>query len=68
MLYMQNFSRGYLRHLFKAGEILSMRLNTIHNLAFYISIVKSARNAIKEGRYDTFKEDMLIRLKGGNNV
>jgi len=67
-LYMQNFSRGYLRHSFKAGEILSMRLNTIHNLAFYISIVKSARNAIKEGRYDTFKEDMLIRLKGGNNV
>lgn len=64
----KNFSRGYLRHLFKAGEILAMRLNTIHNLSFYISLVKSARNAIREGCYDKFRDNMLIQLKGGNNV
>ncbi|MCX8083554.1 MAG: tRNA guanosine(34) transglycosylase Tgt [Calditerrivibrio sp.] len=65
----KNFSRGYLRHLYKAGEILSMRLNTIHNLHFYISLVKSARNAIISGNYKKFKEEMLNKLKqGGNNV
>ncbi|MEF3254624.1 MAG: tRNA guanosine(34) transglycosylase Tgt [Deferribacterales bacterium] len=64
----RNFSRGYLRHLYKAGEILSMRLNTIHNLTFYISLVKSARNAIKNGCYNKFKNKMLEQLKGGNNV
>lgn len=64
----RNFSRGYLRHLYKAGEILSMRLNTIHNLTFYISLVKSARNAIKNSCYNKFKNKMLEQLKGGNNV
>jgi len=65
----KNFSRGYLRHLYKAGEILAMRLNTIHNLHFYISLVKSARNAIIEGNYEKFKNNMLQKLsQGGNNV
>ncbi|MGB9731130.1 MULTISPECIES: tRNA guanosine(34) transglycosylase Tgt [Calditerrivibrio] len=65
----RNFSRGYLRHLYKAGEILAMRLNTIHNLHFYISLVKSARNAIINGNFEKFKSDMLLKLnQGGNNV
>lgn len=45
----QTFSRAYLRHLFMAGEILALRLNTIHNLAFYQSRIVAIRQAIKEG-------------------
>jgi queuine tRNA-ribosyltransferase len=37
----KNFSRGYLRHLYKAGELLAMRLNSIHNLHYYLSLVKA---------------------------
>lgn len=58
----RNFSRGYLRHLFKAGEILSLRLNSIHNIYFYLSLVKNSRCAIKEGRFSAFKKDMLERF------
>lgn len=42
----QNYSKAYLRHLFVAGEILAMRLNTIHNLSFYLSLMKKIRNDI----------------------
>lgn len=63
----RNFSRGYLRHLYKAGEILALRLNSIHNISFYLSIVKNSRNAIKEGKFKSFQQEMLYRLKEGNN-
>lgn len=46
----KNYSRAYLRHLFVAGEILAMRLNTIHNIAFYQSWMASIRDAIRENR------------------
>ncbi len=42
----QNYSRAYLRHLFLSGEILSIRLNTIHNLHFYLSLMKKLRQDI----------------------
>ncbi len=42
----KNFSRGYLRHLFKAGELLGMRLNSLHNLHFYLSLVKKMREML----------------------
>ena len=45
----QTFSRAYLRHLFMAGEILALRLNTIHNLAFYQNRIMAIREAITEG-------------------
>ena len=65
----KNFSRGYLRHLYKAREILALRLNTIHNLFFYISLVKDIRNAIKGGYFKKFKKEKLEMLKiGGDNV
>jgi len=65
----RNFSRGYLRHLYKAGEILALRLNTIHNLHFYISLVKEIRNAIKSGCFKKFKREKLEMFKiGGDNV
>jgi queuine tRNA-ribosyltransferase len=52
-------SRAYLRHLFKAGEILGSRLNTIHNVRFYLRLVERAREAIREGRYAAFRDAFL---------
>jgi len=51
----RNYSRGYLRHLFLAREILSMRLNTIHNLYFYLEFMRNIRAAIAEQRFGEFK-------------
>ena len=61
----RNFSRGYLRHLHKAGEYLGLRLNSIHNLHFYLSLVKRARNAIKLGVYDNFMKETLEKMSQG---
>ena len=52
----RNFSRAYLRHLFVAREILSYRLNTIHNLAFFIQLISGAREAIETGRFETYRK------------
>jgi queuine tRNA-ribosyltransferase len=51
----RNYSRGYLRHLFLSREILSMRLNTIHNLSFYFNFFRDMRKCIKEGKFLEFK-------------
>ena len=58
----KHYSKAYLRHLFLAGEILSARLNTIHNLSFYLSLMKKARQAILEGRWESFRNDCLTRF------
>lgn len=58
----KNYSRAYLRHLFMSGEILSSRLNTIHNLSFYLNLMKKAREAILEGRWVEFREFCLTRF------
>jgi len=52
----RNFSRGYLRHMFLSREILSMRLNTIHNLYFYLNFFRNMRKSIAEDNYTEFKE------------
>jgi queuine tRNA-ribosyltransferase len=52
----QNFSRAYLHHLFKIGEILGSRLNTIHNLFYYQKIVQEARLAIETGAFETYRK------------
>jgi len=46
----KNFSRAYLRHLFISGEILAMRLNTLHNLTYYQRLMQKIRAAIKNGK------------------
>ncbi len=46
----KNYSRAYLRHLFQCNEILAMRLNTLHNIAFYQNWMKDIRQAIEEDR------------------
>ncbi len=57
----QTFSRAYLRHLFRAGEILALRLNTVHNLHHYLRLMEGAREAIQEGRFEPFRR---ARLEG----
>ncbi|WP_461481290.1 tRNA guanosine(34) transglycosylase Tgt [Porticoccus sp.] len=52
----QNFSRAYLHHLEKCGEILGAQLNTIHNLRYYQNLMTSIRQAIAEQRLDDFAE------------
>ncbi len=55
----RNFSRAYIRHLFKSQEILGLQLATIHNLHFYLWLVRSAREAILEDRFAEWKSGML---------
>ena len=55
------FSRAYIRHLIKAGEILGMRLLSIHNLHFYLNLMVQARQAIAENRYTEFKDAAITR-------
>ncbi len=57
------YSRAYLRHLFLAREILSMRLNTIHNLSFYMRFFREMREAIMKGRFKEFKSRWLPVLE-----
>ncbi len=58
----KNYSKAYLRHLFAAGELLSLRLNTIHNLHFYLKLMAKARDAILSGTWPSFKQDCLTRF------
>lgn len=59
----KNFSRAYLRHLFKADEILGMRLASLHNLYFYIQLMSWARSAILENRFLEFKNYFFSRYE-----
>jgi queuine tRNA-ribosyltransferase len=58
----QNYSKAYLRHVFVADEIISARLNTLHNLHFYLALMKKSREAIREGRWAEFRNDCLTRF------
>ncbi|MCT4621455.1 MAG: tRNA guanosine(34) transglycosylase Tgt [Marinisporobacter sp.] len=55
----KNYSRAYLRHLFKAGEILSARLVTYHNLYFLLKLMENVRTAIKEDRLLDFRKEFF---------
>ncbi|MBR2863479.1 MAG: tRNA guanosine(34) transglycosylase Tgt [Bacteroidaceae bacterium] len=56
------YSRAYLHHLFKAKELLAMQIASIHNLAFYLWLVKEARKQILLDNYKAWKEEMATRL------
>jgi len=62
----RHFSRAYLRHLYTNNEILGLRLNTIHNLHFYLTLMEEMRQAIARGEMASFKEEFLNRY-GGNH-
>jgi len=55
----KNYSRAYLRHLYVAGEILAMILNTIHNVRYYMRLMEQIRTALKDGCFLKFKKDFL---------
>jgi len=55
----KNFTKAYLRHLFISNEILSLRLNTLHNVAFYLKLMSDIRSAIKEDKFKQFKRSFL---------
>ena len=60
----QNYSRAYLYHLDRCNEILGARLNTIHNLHYYLGLMKRIRGAIEAGRYDAFAAEFLASPPG----
>lgn len=57
----KNYSKAYLHHLDRCNEILGARLNTIHNLRYYQRLMEGLRNAIDEGRLDTFVTEFYAR-------
>jgi len=58
----KNFTRGYIRHLYNAGEILGLRLATIHNLRFYLWLTETARDEINSGHFKSWKTDMINKV------
>jgi queuine tRNA-ribosyltransferase len=51
----RTFSRAYLRHLFRSGELLGLRLNTLHNVHYFLSLMAGAREAIAAGRLEAYR-------------
>ena len=60
----RHFSRAYLRHLERCNEILGARLNTIHNLHYYLDLMAQARAAIEAGRFEAWRRDFHARRTG----
>ena len=58
----RRYSRAYIRHLHKSGEMLGLRLCVLHNLYFYNHLMEEIRRAIDEDRYSSFKKDLLEKL------
>lgn len=56
-----NFSRGYLHHLEKCGEMLGAQLNTIHNLRYYQTLMAGLREAVAEGRLEDFAAEFYAK-------
>lgn len=55
----KNFSRAYLHHLFKIGEMLGSRLNTIHNIHYYLELMGGIRTAIRAGKFTDFEQKFV---------
>jgi len=62
----RHYSRAYLHHLFSAREILSYRLNTIHNLFFYLNLMAAMRKALAEGTFAEFRRDFHAGRRDGD--
>ena len=64
----RNFSRAYIRHLIKAGEVLGIRLTTIHNIHFLTNLMKNIRTAILEDRYPEFIAEFYADFSRGGKL
>lgn len=53
----RNYSRAYLRHLYMAGEVLAVVLNTVHNIRYYMNLMERIRGAVENGTYGAFREE-----------
>ena len=60
------YSRAFVRHLFQSGEMLGQQIASLHNLGFYISLMREARERIIDGSFTTWKNELLPRLKTRN--
>ena len=60
------YSRAFVRHLFQSGEMLGQQIASLHNLGFYISLMREARERIINGSFTTWKNELLPRLKTRN--
>jgi len=58
----QHYTKAYLRHLFIAGEYLAGMIASVHNLGFYLWLVKESRRRIIDGTFSTWKDEMVIKL------
>jgi len=61
--FVDSYSKAYLRHLVISNEMLGAQIATQHNLAFYLWLVKTARQKIIDGSFSTWKSDMVMKLK-----
>jgi queuine tRNA-ribosyltransferase len=59
----REFTRGYIRHLIKAEEILGLRLITLHNLHFYVDLMRQAREHIENGSFEEFRKRFVANYK-----
>jgi len=59
----RNFTRAYLRHLFNAGELLGHRLVSLHNVHFYLEIMRNIREAISRGSFSEYKLKFLASYR-----
>ena len=64
----RNYSAAYLRHLFRAKELLGLRLASIHNLRFVLALMERIRASILEKRFDAFRRDFLDRYQPANEA
>ncbi len=62
----RNYSRAYIRHLFTSREILALELSSIHNLHFYLNLVKEARRKIIEGGFTGWKNEIIKKISLNN--
>ena len=63
----RRYSKAYIRHLLKSGEMLGMRLCVLHNLYFYNHLMEDIRTALEEERFETFKKDLLYSMSEFDN-
>lgn len=62
----RTFTRAYLRHLYRAGEITALRLGTIHNVHFMLNLMQQIRDSLAQGRFADFRSQFLARYQISN--
>ena len=61
----ENYTKGYIRHLFNVNEMLGSRLVSLHNISFYATLIRLARAAIKKGAFLEFKKNVIEKYRNG---